>query len=183
MHSENPYQVTGVPPFHETSSVVVDSLGLRCIRFGVPTMLCAFANEATVFWGVSDFAYWSQRPYLPTSAILCLLVGFLCVPFIAWLAYLNPLRTFHRHFSIATALLAPCICLFLLLKTRMLPSPEIWIGYYGGATAAVQYIASVRFRPYTGRSKWFAALPSLPCFAMGIAAGVMQIVAHSLSDP
>ncbi len=179
----NPYQVEGAAIAANEPRSMNAGFVTRFVRFAIPTVGCAFANEAAVFWGVSEFEYWSQRAYLPTSAVLCAAVAFACLPFITWAAFANPLRSLNRQFYTLPALLVPSTCLYWLLKARILPSPEMWILRYCVVTIALQYGLSALLNTYTDRSRYVAALPSIPCFGLGAAAGVFHVVTHSLSDP
>ena len=178
---ENPYSPCSISSeLTETEAFTKISIHFRWI-YAATILVSAVANEAAIFWGINHFVYWAQKSYLQTSIFLWLILMILSVPLgLVGSAFIQPfLRSSMLGFIIGC--LSPPTILFFGLKLKLLQHPERYIHFYGLIVVILQMAACILILP--SRRRLVLGLCVLPCFVAGIAAGILHVVAHSLSDP
>ncbi len=178
---ENPYSPCSTSSkLPETEASTKFSLHVHWICAST-IWVSAVANEAAIFWGINPFEYWAQKSYLHTSVVLWLILLLLCVPLgLVGSAFIRPfVRSSMLGFIVAC--LSPPTILFFGLKLKVLQHPESYIHFYGLVAVMLQFSACILILP--SRRRLVLGLCVLPCFVAGIAAGILHVVAHSLSDP
>ncbi len=178
---EDPYSPCSISSEFTTAEASTKiSIHLRWIS-AATIWASAVANEAAIFWGINDFEYWTQKPYLPTSVVLWLILMLISVPLgLVGSAFIQRFLRFSKLGFIFWCISPPTI-LFIGLKLKILQHPECYILFYGLVVIGLQFAACILILP--GRRRYVVGFCVLPCFVAGIAAGILHVVAHSLSDP
>lgn len=178
---ENPYS-----PCNITSELATPEASTKIsIRFrwnfAATIWMSSMANESAIFWGTNVFEYWAQKPYLHTSVVLWLILMLVCVPLgLAGSAFIQPLlRPWKLGFIVGC--LGPPTILFVVLKLKLVQHPENYVLFIGIVVVVLQFTTCILIFP--SRRWYVVGMCVLPCFVGGIAAGILHVIAHSLSDP
>ncbi len=147
-------------------------------------VLGTLLNEAAVFWSVGDMQYWSQKPFLPFSLKLWLVLvplsGLLGVIAARRPEYPLP-RKIEAVLKLFRAAALPPLAYSLFFFCLPFAAPAIIL--LAGVLVFTQvWLFVSAIRSWYSRPNVFG-ICTMISFAAGSAAGLLHVVVMSLSDP